>query len=117
MIEIDQLHATERGSGFQYPAAFWSAVEQLQAVSEEPGFANTFRDMRTAMAQDVENARDLGLDKSFVPFMCEQQPAHMDYYCVGCDEPTIVVFAVHTTVGEWPDITAFIEWARQRCKL
>ncbi len=117
MIDADQLRATERESGFLYPTSFWSIVYQLQALTEDPGFAKAFHEVRTASSQDVKDAHNLGLDYSVFPFMCDPQPAHVDYYCVGCDSPEILVFAIHTIVAGWPNFEAFIDSARQQCKL
>jgi hypothetical protein len=63
----------------------------------------------------VAVARALGLDGSLVPFACEPQPAHTDFYCCGPEGgPAVAVFAVHAVVADWPSYHAFLEWVRRQ---
>jgi hypothetical protein len=104
VLDIDRLHDTERECGFRYPAALWAAAEELRRLA---GF-------RPAEPQDIREARVLGLPESLVPFACERQPGHTDYYCCGPEgESAVAVFATHAVVAGWPSFWAFLEWVRQ----
>lgn len=115
MFDIGQLHVTENESGVRFPAALWSVAAALKALAGMPGFAAAFPDARTATRRDIQEARTLGLPESLVPFACESQPAHTDYYCCGPESgPAVAVFAVHAVVADWPSFQSFVEWMRHQ---
>ena len=120
MFDIGLLHTVERECGFRYPPELRAAVDDLAAVASLPGFAGTFPQLRAATAKDVLAAWELGMAESLVPFMCEVEPAHTDYYCCarGGEErgqTAVAVFAIHAIVADWPSFAAFVEWARHLC--
>lgn len=115
MLDISQLRATESESGVRYPAAFWAVAAELQSLAGAHGFAATFPGARSATRQDIEEARGLGLPESLVPFACELQTAHTDYYCCGPEGgPAVAVFAVHAVAADWPSFQSFVEWMRHQ---
>jgi hypothetical protein len=110
VLGVDQLRATERAGGFRYPAALWAVADDLmpQLVAALPGG-------RAATPVDVAEARALGLDGSLVPFACEPQPAHTDYYCCRLEDgPAVAIFADHAVVADWPTYHSFLEWVRHQ---
>ena len=51
---------------------------------------------------------------NLIPFLWVQQPNHVDYYCFDIDSRTdtncsIALFAVHTTVHDWPNFESFLQ--------
>ena len=115
MLDIDQLRITERECGVRYPAAFWAIAPELQSLTRTPGFVATFPSARTATQRDIQEAGGLGLPESLMPFACEPQPGHTDYYCCGPEGgPTVAVFAVHAVVADWPSFRSFLEWVHHQ---
>ena len=102
MLDINQLRATERECAVSYPTALWTAVDELQVITSTPEFLKKIGEVRSATPHDVYEARDLGLDHALIPFFCEPQPEHIDYYCCGCAGPEVSLFAVHTVIEDWP---------------
>ena len=115
-FDIGQLRVVERECGFRYPDALWAAADELSAVARLPRFAEVFPHAHIANGTDVAAARGLGLSISLVPFMCELQPTHTDYYCCLLEDGgASSVFADHAVVADWPSFAAFVAWARQLC--
>jgi hypothetical protein len=112
VLDLDQVRATENAAGIRYPPALWKVAEDLVPV-----FAAASPGGRAATPDDLAMSRRLGLPESLVPFACEPQPEHTDYYC--CElggGPTVAVFAAHAVVAEWPTFADFLAWARCAAK-
>ncbi len=115
MFDIGQLRVTERESGVRYPSAIWDDANELQLLAELPEFAAAFPGVRTATERDIQEARDLGLPEPLLPFACESQPTHTDYYCCGSEDGlAVAVFAVDAVVADWPNLQSFVEWVRHQ---
>jgi hypothetical protein len=90
--------------------------ESLQALLREPPpeLAMVFPRARWVSPEEVPRIRrELGRD-DWVPFLIDPQPCHEDYYCLdpSTGGPRVMVFAVHTTVAEWPTVAAWLEWGK-----
>jgi hypothetical protein len=121
MFDIDQLHEVEQQGDFRYPPELWAVIDELTAVTQLPGFAAAFARAHLPTAQDILQARLLGMKEvGQIPFLCVPQADFTDYYCCVRDGAerswgTVSVFCIHTVVAEWPSFAAFIKWARQLC--
>lgn len=61
----------------------------------------------------MKAAWDAELPTELIPFFLQPQPNHTDYYCfyrTADENQTIVVFADHAIVYDWPDANAFLAW-------
>ncbi len=90
--------------------------EPLQALLREPppDVAAVFPRARWVSPLEIPRIRrELGRD-DWVPFLIDPQPCHEDYYCLDLSttESRVVVFAVHTTVAEWPTVAAWLDWVK-----
>ncbi len=117
-LDADQLAITERECGFCYPQCFRLSAGALMSLVRTPGFADSFPTAYLATSSDIKAAWAETLPDSLVPFMCEKQLAHIDYYCfnaaAGCG-PQIVLFADHAVVYDWEDFDTFLDWVRTKC--
>jgi hypothetical protein len=91
--------------------------EALQALLKEPPpeLAVLFPRARWVLPEEMHRIRrELGRD-DWVPFLIDPQPCHEDYYCLDLSSggPSVLVFAVHATVAEWPTLGAWLEWVRR----
>ena len=113
---LPPLTSTELG---RFESALGSGLpESLQALLREPPpeLAAVLPRARWVLPEQVRRIRrDLGTH-AWIPFLIDPQPSHEDYYCL--DQSTggarVVVFAVHTTVAEWPTLAAWLERVKRR---
>ncbi len=118
MFDSTRLQTIARDLGFEYPRSFLLACDELAALSTTAPFQARFPQARLIdSVRDIRAAHAAGVPGHLIPFLLEEQPAHIDYYCfdkrVADEQCPIVVFAVHTLVADWPDIDAFLIWLRQ----
>ena len=109
LTEITQLALFESALGSRLP-------ESLQALLEEPPpeLGAVFPRARWVLPEKMRRIRrELGRD-DWVPFLVDAQPCHEDYYCLDLSSPgpSVLVFAVHAKVAEWPTLGAWLEWVR-----
>ena len=107
--------------GLSVPPAFWSAFEDLVALSRTPGFRRFMPAARFVRSLDeIRQARATGLPEDLTPFLLEEQSTHVDYYCLALPAAEagvrIVVFAAHAIVAEWADGAAFLSWLERRAE-
>jgi hypothetical protein len=101
--------------GLSVPPAFWSAFEDLVALSRTSGFRRFMPAARFVRSLDeIRQARGAGLPEDLTPFLLEAQSTHVDCYCIAAPAAglgvRIVVFAAHAIVAEWADGAAFLSW-------
>ena len=95
--------------GFRFPPAFLALLDR-----PPPALRRMFPHGRFALPEEVRAFRKQHGFKRLVPFLLDPQPRHEDIYCFDLETPApdvgIAVFAVHTTVADWPNLAAWLTW-------
>ena len=119
---FERLRSVEQECGFRYPHPFLAITCELAALARSPAYAAAFpHGQLVDMASPIQSAWAENLPDKWVPFMCEAQPKHTDYYCfdrtTSIDGPSVAVFADHAIVHEWHDFETFLAWIREQCRI
>lgn len=110
-----RFQAAATALGLPCPRALMAVIPRLAAIQTTPAFQRRFPTGRlVAATDDLRAARQAGLPGHLLPFLLDQQPGQVDYYCIEPSpdegEPAVVVFAVHALVAQWATLEAFLTW-------
>lgn len=114
----DALRRIEVALGATYPGSLHARVNELVALGATPGFQRAFP--ATVLLLDAEEVRRARKEVGgrLLPFM-RSAAEHPDIYAFEQGGPEaeakVVVWCVHTTVGEWPDFAQFLSWVSDLC--
>jgi hypothetical protein len=115
MLDRNEMRDLERELGFLYPPSFVLRIEELNALSKTSRFAQVMPRARLLTSKaDAQMAREHSLPSGFIPFLAEQQSAHVDYYAfdtlTNSPDFPVLVFADHAVVKDWDDFDTFYAW-------
>lgn len=106
-----ELVIVEQAYGFRFPPAFLALLDDPPAA-----LRRMFPRGRFTTPGEMRSFRST--EPRLLPFLIDEQPAHQDFYCFDAaapaDDPRVVVFAVHSTVAEWPNLSAWLAWVEAR---
>jgi hypothetical protein len=105
------LMLVEQAYRFRFPPAFHALLDDQPAALRRMfprGRFTTIHDMRAFRKTEP----------GLLPFLMDEQPQHQDFHCFDTttpgDDPRVSVFAVHTTVADWPNLSAWRAWVEAR---
>jgi hypothetical protein len=105
------LVLVEQAYKFRFPPAFHALLDDQPAA-----LRRMFPRGRFTTVHDMRSFRKT--EPRLLPFLVDEQPEHQDFHCFDlatpADDPRVVVFAVHTTVADWPNLSAWLAWVEAR---